>query len=157
VADIFWLVEVSDSTLAYDCGEKALAYARAGIQDYWVLIRRQRLHLFRQPGEQGYGDRIDAIGAIGIARAFAYSGFKGQEIYNPEVVPKLHNSFDEYKSSKTTTINHFYEKLMLLEDLMNTNTGKEIAKSRSLYMKEYLDKFLLEWQGNDYENLAVNF
>jgi uncharacterized protein len=96
-------------------------------------------------------DRMDAVGAIGIARAFAYGGFKKQEIYDPEFTPKLHESFEEYKFSKTTTINHFHEKLILLEELMNTDFGKKIASQRSKYMRDYLDRFLLEWKGEDYQ------
>ena len=86
-------------------------------------------------------DRLDAMGAIGIARAFAYGGYRGQEIYNPEIKPKMHNTFEEYKNSKTTTINHFYEKLLLLEDKMNTKTGKKLARKRQKFMKIFLKQF----------------
>ncbi len=92
-------------------------------------------------------DRLDAIGAIGIARTFAYGGAKNQEIYNPNTKTKPHNSFDEYKNSKTTTINHFYEKLLLLKGLMNTKTAKIIAQKRHDYMENFLNCFLLEWNG----------
>lgn len=92
-------------------------------------------------------DRLDAIGAIGIARAFAYGGFKGQEIYNPEVQPQPHASFEEYKKGSGSTINHFHEKLLLLKERMNTATGHAIAEERHRYMVEYLQRFSKEWIG----------
>lgn len=92
-------------------------------------------------------DRLDAIGAVGIARAFAYGGYKRQEIYNPEIKILLHQTAESYKNSKTTTINHFYEKLLLLKDKMNTDTGKEIASERHKFMEEYLERFYKEWKG----------
>lgn len=93
-------------------------------------------------------DRIDAIGAIGIARAFAYGGYKGNQIYIPDLNPAIHNTFEEYKNSNTTTINHFYEKLLLLKDLMNTRTAKRIAEERHSFMQTYLEKFYSEWNVN---------
>lgn len=90
-------------------------------------------------------DKLDALGAIGIARAFAYSGKIGREIYNPDVKPMMHASFEEYKNNKGTAINHFYEKLLLLKDLMNTKTGKKIAKQRHKFMEKYLKQFFKEW------------
>lgn len=93
-------------------------------------------------------DRLDALGAIGIARTFAYGGHKGQEIYNPEISPTLHQSFEEYKNSKGTTINHFHEKLLLLKDLMNTQTGRTMAEQRHDYLVRFLEQFHLEWEGN---------
>jgi len=92
-------------------------------------------------------DRLDAMGAIGIARTFAYGSSKHREIYNPTVNPQLHASFEQYKNSEGTTINHFYEKLLLLKDLMNTPTAKEIAEGRHKYMQEFLQQFFLEWEG----------
>ena len=92
-------------------------------------------------------DRLDAIGAIGIARTFAYGGNKNREMYNPSVKPEKHNSFEEYKGNSSPTINHFYEKLLLLKDLMNTKTAKRIAADRHAYMEEYLDRFYAEWDG----------
>lgn len=93
-------------------------------------------------------DRLDAIGAIGIARTFAYGGYKSREIYNPQVKPHLHQSFEEYKNSTAPTINHFYEKLLLLKDRMNTPTGKEMAIQRHQFMETYLDHFFAEWDGS---------
>lgn len=92
-------------------------------------------------------DRLDAIGAIGIARCFNYGGFKNREIYNPEIPPKLDMTKEEYKSSTAPTINHFYEKLLLLKDKMNTKTGKRIAEKRHLFMEQFLRQFFDEWEG----------
>jgi uncharacterized protein len=89
-------------------------------------------------------DRLDAIGAIGIARAFNYGGFKGNEIYNPEIPPNLEMTKEEYKKGKQPSVNHFYEKLLLLKDLMNTKTGREMAQERHEFMLEYLDQFYRE-------------
>ncbi len=90
-------------------------------------------------------DRIDAIGAIGIARTFAYGGSVQQPIYDPDVSPSINQSKQEYIKSRTHTINHFYEKLLLLEERMKTATGKKIAKERTDYMKAFLDQFYNEW------------
>ncbi len=92
-------------------------------------------------------DRLDAIGAIGIGRTFAYGAFANQEMYNPDIKPKLHDSYEDYKSGKSTTINHFYEKLLLLSDRMNTQTAKKIAKERQKFMEEFLQEFFAEWNG----------
>lgn len=92
-------------------------------------------------------DRIDAIGAIGIARCFNYGGFKNRKLYDPEVAPKLNLSPEEYKNSQAPTINHFYEKLLLLKDRMNTATGKKIAQKRHEFMEVYLQQFYAEIEG----------
>ena len=93
-------------------------------------------------------DRLDAIGAIGIARCFNYGGFKNRNLFDPSIKPNLKMSKNEYKNSTAPTINHFYEKLLLLSDKMNTKTGKKIAKERHQFMTEYLDQFHAEWEGN---------
>lgn len=92
-------------------------------------------------------DRLDAIGAIGIARAFNYGGFKNRPIYNPEIQPNLNMTKEEYKTSTAPTITHFYEKLLLLKDKMNTKTGTQIAKDRHQFMELYLEQFFAEWDG----------
>ncbi len=92
-------------------------------------------------------DRLDAIGAIGIARCFNYGGFKNRALYNPEITPNLNMSKEEYKTSESPTMNHFYEKLLLLKDKMNTLSGKKIAESRHQYMENFLSQFYAEWEG----------
>jgi uncharacterized protein len=92
-------------------------------------------------------DRLDALGAIGIARAFNYGGFKNREIYNPSIKPNMEMDKETYKKSNAPTINHFYEKLLLLRDRMNTATGKKLASARHDVMIKYLDQFYLEWEG----------
>ena len=92
-------------------------------------------------------DKLDAIGAIGIARVFSFGGFKGNPIHDPNMKPRLNMTKSEYKKSNGSSINHFYEKLLLLKDLMHTNTGREIAQSRHDFMQLYLDQFFREFEG----------
>jgi len=92
-------------------------------------------------------DRLDAIGAIGIARCFNYGGFKNRALYNPAITPNLSMTKDEYKNSDAPTLNHFYEKLLLLKDKMNTLSGKKIAEARHQYMENFLSQFYAEWEG----------
>lgn len=92
-------------------------------------------------------DRLDALGAIGIARTFHYGGFKNRILYDPEVPPNMNMSKEEYKKSVAPTLNHFYEKLLLLKNLMNTRAGKEMAIERHRFMEAYLEQFYREWGG----------
>lgn len=92
-------------------------------------------------------DRLDAIGAIGIARAFAYGGSRGRSIYDPEVEPLINMNVKEYQQNKRTTINHFYEKLFQLKSMMNTETARKMAEERDQYMHEFIDEFYAEWDG----------
>ena len=91
-------------------------------------------------------DRLDALGAIGIARAFAYGGAKGRLIHDPAIEPIEHRTAEAYLKSGGTTVNHFYEKLLLLKDRMNTATGKTMAAARHQFMEDYLRRFYAEWE-----------
>lgn len=97
-------------------------------------------------------DRLDALGAIGIARTFSYNGSKGRPLYTPEIGPQMDMTFEQYKKNEGNAINHFYEKLLLLKDLMNTATGRQIAQSRHEFMERFLEQFYKEWSGADYRS-----
>ncbi|MFT4343505.1 MAG: HD domain-containing protein [Candidatus Woesearchaeota archaeon] len=92
-------------------------------------------------------DRLDAMGAIGIARTFNYGGHKGREMYNPDIKPNLSMNKEEYKKNNSPTLNHFYEKLLRLKNRMNTDTGKKMAEHRHAYMEDFLTEFYSEWDG----------
>lgn len=94
-------------------------------------------------------DRLDAMGAIGIARAFNYGGFKNRGLYDPNIPPNPNMTKEEYKNSKAPTINHFYEKLLLLKEGMNTKTGEKLAAERHQFMLDYLEQFYKEWNGEE--------
>lgn len=92
-------------------------------------------------------DRLDSLGAIGVARSFAYGGHKGRLMYDPNVPPELHQSFEQYKSSQGHTLNHFHEKILLLKDRLNTETARKLAASRHEFVEQFLQHFLDEWNG----------
>lgn len=118
-----------------------ISYKGAGISD---ITSSKECNIVRD------ADRLDAIGAIGIARTFAYGGKHERQLYDPEIKPVIHDNFDKYKNNNSPTINHFYEKLLLLKDRLNTETAKEIAEKRQSVMLNFLDNFMDEW------NLSVN-
>ncbi|MFC2152562.1 HD domain-containing protein [Bacteroidota bacterium] len=116
---------------------KNVSYKGAGVKDQMDLIEGEIVQ---------DADRLDAIGAIGVARTFAFGGKFGNEIYNPEINVQMHNNFTKYKNSKGTTVNHFYEKLLLLKDRMHTKYAKEIAIERHQFMELFLKQFYNEWK-----------
>lgn len=94
-------------------------------------------------------DRLDALGAIGIARTFAFAGARGREMYDPSLPPREQMTREDYRNGRSTTINHFYEKLFKLKDLMNTSYGRELAEQRHDYMVQFVNRFISEWEGTD--------
>ena len=134
-----WLVQLelsNDSIAKVVQIVKNVSFKGAGVKDYMDSIEGKIVQ---------DADRLDAIGAIGIARTFAFGGNFGNDIHIPEVKVELHNSFQEYKHSKGTTINHFYEKLLLLKDRLHTKTAKKMAVNRHLFMEIFLKQFYNEW------------
>ncbi len=117
---------------------KNVSYKGAGVEDKLRTIEGKVVQ---------DADRLDAIGAVGIARCFAYGGSKGRAIYDPSVNPTEHDSFEEYKNNNSPSINHFYEKLLQLKERMNTATGRKMAEERHKFMELYLERFYGEWEG----------
>jgi len=116
---------------------KNVSFKGAGVKDKMISLEGKIVQ---------DADRLDAIGAIGVARTFAFGGKFGNEMHNPHKKVKLHENFNDYKNDKGTTINHFYEKLLLLKDRMHTNTAKNIAQKRHRYMEAFLKQFYSEWE-----------
>lgn len=136
-----WLTAcgVDEKTIDYVCTiVKDISFKGANVAD---TLRTQEGFVVQD------ADRLDAIGAIGIARAFAYGGSRERAIHNPNHNPVIHQSFEAYKQGDGTSINHFYEKLLLLKDRMHTQTGKKIAEHRHIVMEQYLEEFFKEWDG----------
>jgi uncharacterized protein len=138
-----WLekLKVDEAAIAHVCEiVKNISFKGAGVKN---LINTKEGMVVQD------ADRLDAMGAIGIARAFAYGGYAGRTMYDPEIKSVKHRSFAAYKNAKSGTINHFYEKLLLLKDRMNTKTAKKIAAARHKFMEQYLDHFYKEWEGKE--------
>jgi len=133
-----WLesMGVDSETTAHVCGIiSGMSFKGAGVKEKMPTLEGKIVQ---------DADRLDAIGAIGIARVFAYGGNMGRPIYEPGIMPARHETFGQYRNSRGTSINHFYEKLLLLKDRMNTKTGKSMAKERHGYMEGFLKRFLRE-------------
>ena len=131
--------ETDEETIRHVCDiVETISYKGAGVSTPMKTLEGQVVQ---------DADRLDAIGAQGIARTFAYGGNKGRLIYHPDQKPVMHQSFEEYKKNDGHTINHFYEKLLLLKDRMNTPSGKKMAEERHRFMEQFLDQFFREWHG----------
>ncbi|MCA9389905.1 HD domain-containing protein [candidate division WWE3 bacterium] len=134
-----WLtgLNLEQETIAHITGIiKNISFKGAGVADHMDSLEGKVVQ---------DADRLDAIGAIGIARCFAYGGYTHREIYNPDKKPELHENKEKYKNSDSPSINHFYEKLLLLKDRMNTKTAVEMANERHQFMEQFLEHFYLEW------------
>lgn len=136
-----WLgsINVNEDIISHVCQIiEGLSFKGAGVSDLLPTIEGSIVQ---------DADRLDALGAIGIARCFATGTKLGNTIHNPEIQPKMHKSVDEYKKLRSTSINHFHEKLFLLKNRMKTNTGRQLAEKRHHYMETFLKQFLCEWDG----------
>ena len=144
-----------DETLALEISEKFLNEIGMEAQKIEQILFIIKHISFKNKGETiektkeleivQDADRLDAMGAIGIARTFNFVGYKNNPIYNPDIQPNIHQTKEEYKKSNGTTINHFYEKLLLLKNLMNTDKGRELAEERHSFMLVFLEQFYKEW------------
>jgi len=138
VADFLTSINVEDplrETILYDI--EHLSYKGAKVEQIELSLEGEIVQ---------DADRIDALGAIGIARTFAFGGNKNRMMYDPDSKPEMHSDFKKYKNSTAPTINHFYEKLLLLKDRLNTSTAVEIANQRHQYMEDFLEQFYREWE-----------
>jgi uncharacterized protein len=138
-----WLesINVEESVIQHVCDIiDNLSYKGAGVKDQM----KSREGMVVQDA-----DRLDSVGAVAIARTFAYGAWSKRMIYDPKVPPEMHETFEQYKKSKGHSINHFYEKILLLKDRMNTESGRKIAEKRHRFVEEYLKQFFAEWNGED--------
>lgn len=136
-----WLesLQVDEATIAHVCAIIAdLSFKGSGVST--PMASREGMVVQD-------ADRLDALGAIGVARTFAYGGHKNRAMYDPDIPPVMHHSFEAYQKSTAPTINHFYEKLLLLKDRMNTATARRMAKERHVFMEQFLAEFFAEWEG----------
>jgi uncharacterized protein len=130
---------VDDKVISHVCEIiKTISFKGAGVKTQMATLEGKIVQ---------DADRLDGIGAMGIARTFAYGGSRGREMYNPDVKPEMHATSEQYKKSAGTSINHFYEKLLLLKDRMNTETAKKMAEQKHKFMEVYLAEFFKEWEG----------
>lgn len=136
-----WRIRVEGNIISHVCEIiKDISFKGAGVKSEMKTLEGMVVQ---------DADRLDAIGAIGIARTIAYGGKFDKPIYNPDIPPKQYNSFEEYKKGSEHSINHFYEKILLLKDLMNTETAKRIAEERHKFVERFLCQFFREWNGED--------